>query len=693
MNLLKPGSRVVLAAIVIVFIAVLLIVIRLGLSPVVKYIGSQWFEQQGASLTINDVSISIINSHLTLTGLSVVNDSGKRISLERLHVDWQWRPLKDNILVINELEISAFDLKSSIDSTGQLSVGGVVIPIVTKQTQYVTSNAESGTRNNSWQFYLQKLHVTDVRACIERFIKNDIRQNYYCMSLERFDHNGNVFVNLPVNSSDSSVILSINGISSLTDVIVVDQSLNKNLFSLADLNLNNISYESSSLVIDKIDIYDLKALERQYFDSELDNYLLQFDKIQLKPLRYSNNVLLEIDALSIKQPKMFFSYTNDGVSDINYWLQSSNKKYSDGSEEGEHPTDNSIEFKIGSVNLLSDGPVRYDDQRQGQELSFELSSIKLNVSNINTLDADSITSIDLQVKSSDHATVVLDLSFSHLEDAPDIIGNADVNGLDLRMFNKLAMKHIGHSVKSGQLDSVIDINVKKGIINSQLSMVLNQFNLTSLASQEAEKLNSDFGFPLNASLSLLRERDNKIHLDVPVTGNLDNPEFDLKEVIFKAGSHAITKAVLHYYTPFGLVFVAESLFDLATKLTFDPVLFKAGNDDLLNNSLLQLDMLAKLMLERPGIHITLCGVATEEDRLILFPGKNDKVHSDDSKSVEQSEGDLSETDLNKLLQLAESRSSKVKNYLVDINGELASRLVVCSASYEMSEQAAVLISL
>ncbi|MCW8831012.1 MAG: hypothetical protein OQK32_05755, partial [Gammaproteobacteria bacterium] len=195
-------------------------------------------------------------------------------------------------------------------------------------------------------------------------------------------------------------------------------------------------------------------------------------------------------------------------------------------------------------------------------------------------------------------------------------------------------------------------------------------------------------FPLNSSLSLLRDRDNTIRLEIPVSGDIESPEFDPKDAIVQATSTAITAAVIQYYTPFGLVFAAESLFDLATTLNFDPVLFDAGETVLNATDKEQLDRLAALMLERPGIHLTLCGISNRADKDRLFPVSDKAATSEQKQTIP-----LSKENIASLKQLAGLRSANTKNYLVNEKAVKAGRLIECSPEYREDKIAGVEISI
>lgn len=322
-----------------------------------------------------------------------------------------------------------------------------------------------------------------------------------------------------------------------------------------------------------------------------------------------------------------------------------------------------------------------------QQMRLVIELIDFQLKNIDSASSEQQSSASLLIRLEDQATLKLDAQGTPLAEKPDIKGSGSISALDLRGFSPIVRKQLGQSIRSGQLDAELDINVKQGHADSLLDLKLRHFVLRTLNEAEAEKLNKDLGFPLNTSLNLLRDKDNKIHLSIPITQDVDNLDVDIKPVIYKALSKSVSSAIVNYYTPFGLVFVAESLFDLATALKFNPVQFNPGEATLAETSKAELEKLATIMNERPGIHLTLCGFSNLAD----LAQKNAKATN--QSTGEKPAVEISATQRQQLLQLGESRSSVVKQYLINTHQISASRLVECEAEYAADGIAGVEIKL
>lgn len=159
---------------------------------------------------------------------------------------------------------------------------------------------------------------------------------------------------------------------------------------------------------------------------------------------------------------------------------------------------------------------------------------------------------------------------------------------------------------------------------------------------------------------------------MPVKGDIDNPDFGTGDIINKALASTITTAVLNYYTPFGLVTAVDSLFSLATALRFEPVHFGAGASEFETAQAGDLDRIASLMQERPGVHLTLCPYTNSADRAALLP---------ETADTDPAELELDDAQRKSLEALGEARAVAARAALDARKVDLG-RLVACAPHHE-----------
>jgi len=114
------------------------------------------------------------------------------------------------------------------------------------------------------------------------------------------------------------------------------------------------------------------------------------------------------------------------------------------------------------------------------------------------------------------------------------------------------------------------------------------------------------------------------------------------------------------------------LFNLATAMNFDPLVFEPGSSKLTSAHQAQLAKLAELLVERPAVHLTLCGFTNIKDRDKLFSEIIDPKKTPKPPSAER---------LKQLKQLAGGRQQNTKDQLVTVGKITHDRLILCEPEH------------
>ena len=513
----------------------------------------------------------------------------------------------------------------------------------------------------------------------------DIPAQDYTASLANFDWQGKIAYTFIEAANSESIPLDINGNLVLSGFSARNNHFKRKLVEMASLQLNNLKIQTlDSIMFDNVTISQLKALQREGDLKSADLYIAAYDKLVIDTFSMNNMNRLDINTVSMEGLYAHLVIKPDGKFEYQEWVPASGQSGT-AKPVTEAATDKpSFQYALGQLKLSSERNISFADNSLKEPFVFGLSDIDVQISNIDSSKPEQLSQLSLSAQFDKNTALKLDAKLSPLAERPDINGTGVISGLDLRKFAPLTKQYIGHSIRSGQLDSDITLKSDKGILDSKVVLVLNQFELRALNKKEADELNSELGFPLNTSLSLLRDKDNRIKLEIPVTGDINKPDFNPADALKQATTKAISTAVLYYYTPFGLVLAGNALLDLATALKFEPVIFPASQFQLNDAHKTELDKLASLLNERPGVHLTLCGISNKADTAALFPAAAKSTASPDAKEIV-----IDTAQTRALLELAEQRGNAVKDYLVGTKKIGASRLIVCEPEVRMSAEAPV----
>lgn len=171
----------------------------------------------------------------------------------------------------------------------------------------------------------------------------------------------------------------------------------------------------------------------------------------------------------------------------------------------------------------------------------------------------------------------------------------DVRNVDLVPLSPYSGKFAGYELARGQLVVDSNILVDGDKVDATNVVTLNQFTFGGATSSPDAT-----GLPVRLGVSLLKDVDGKIVIDLPVQGTLGDPNFRIGKVVLRVIVNLLTKAAV---SPFALV---GSMFGGGgQELAFQE--FSPGSSALLPAETPKLDTLAKVLTNRPALSLGLEG--------------------------------------------------------------------------------------
>jgi hypothetical protein len=230
--------------------------------------------------------------------------------------------------------------------------------------------------------------------------------------------------------------------------------------------------------------------------------------------------------------------------------------------------------------------------------------------------------------------------------------------------------------------------VEQGVISSDNQLKINQLTLDPSDKEKIAKFSKRLSMPLDAALSLLRDKQDNIKLKLPITGDMESPDFDIADAINQSVASAMRFAAMYYIKlalqPFGALVsiyqVADTAGKMVSSVRLDPVYFGAAGSQLDEVATAYLATTIKLLQTRPQLNLRLCGkaIVAERDALLLKQDKQAARKKARAAQSEQGAEVLTAEERERLLALARERSIAVKNHLVKEGGIDAARLFICN---------------
>ncbi len=179
----------------------------------------------------------------------------------------------------------------------------------------------------------------------------------------------------------------------------------------------------------------------------------------------------------------------------------------------------------------------------------------------------------------------------------------DFRNIDMPNLTPYTVKFAGREIADGSLDVDLSWSIRDGQLEATNRMVINDLKL-------GEKVDAPgaLDLPLDLAVALLTDAQGRIDLEVPVSGDLDDPEFRYAPLVFKALGNVLGKIVT---APFR--FLASLLGGDGAEVDLEFVGFLAGDADLRGPEAAELAQLAEALTQRPELMLQV-GAAYDEQR-------------------------------------------------------------------------------
>ena len=272
----------------------------------------------------------------------------------------------------------------------------------------------------------------------------------------------------------------------------------------------------------------------------------------------------------------------------------------------------------------------------------------------------------------------------------------DFKDIDLIDITPYSGQFLGYKIKKGKLN----LNLNYSVVDSKLNGS-NLINFDTLTLGEKVDSKDAVNLPLSLAISILSDQNNQINIDLPVEGNLDDPDFKYGGVIWAAVKKLFADITL---APFR--FLGNAL-GLGSK-DLSSIDFLAGSSELISSEAPKIADFIKLTTAKPMMKLSITPTYSEIDvlyfkekkldqkinQIIASSGKdyitvlnslvpNAKDKSD--KALREEAIKIIEVDKEKLVELANERANAVKEALIKAGLE-TSRINVNDATSSEPKQ-------
>ena len=257
-------------------------------------------------------------------------------------------------------------------------------------------------------------------------------------------------------------------------------------------------------------------------------------------------------------------------------------------------------IRFGPVRLAN-GHVLFSDRFIRPNYSADLTQLNGSLSAFSSVapaGAPQMADLQLTGRAEGSAPLAITGKLNPLAKPLALDIRAKVTDLELPPLSPYSVKYAGHGIERGKLSVDVTYAIQPdGQLTATNKLVLNQLEFSEPVAGAPTSL------PVKLATALLADSNGVIDLDLPISGSLNDPQFSLGPIIFKAIVNLIGKAIT---APFTLL--ARSLGGAAGE-DMSHVAFDAGSAQLGAKAREQLDKIAKALTDRPQLKLTVVGAA------------------------------------------------------------------------------------
>ena len=327
---------------------------------------------------------------------------------------------------------------------------------------------------------------------------------------------------------------------------------------------------------------------------------VRWKTLQLEGLDYQHGKRLGINSVKLEQPYARFIINEDRSTNVSDLLipQAPSSEPVDSNETP-------MAIHLGGI-LLEDGSANFADFSLTPDFATAIQQLNGSIGTIDSVQQQP-ASIDIKGKVDRYAPVSIKGSLNPFDPLAKLDIAVDFKRVELTTVTPYSGKFAGYRIKKGRLNLDLNYKINQGQLTAENKVVLEQLQLgEQVDSPDAVDL------PIRLAIALLKDPEGKIDIELPISGDLNNPEFSVAPIIWQTLRNLVLRAVA---APFNFI---AGLAGGGTDVDLGQVPFNAGSSELDKGAQGTLNTLADALKERPALRLEIEGTsATNPDGPLL----------------------------------------------------------------------------
>lgn len=551
-------TLIVVACIVLFFAVVLMLV-----SPIAKsYVNNHGKELIGREIQIKKLRVNALGGRVRIYDMVVFEEDGKSpfFSVDTFDVSVKLRKLLGHHLYVRHITIADPQIRILQDGN-RFNFSSIIDHFASDEDE-----KEKDTTASDWTlgFYNIRLSNGEVYYADQKLGSEwDLKNLSLKVPGVYFDGSANTDAGLALQLADGGVLRTEASMNMDNNDFSVNLALENFAISnirayLADVmnvgalngSLNAaINVDGNLSDIMKMNITGNVALDEVDVRDDNDNLVLACNNLAVVVNRINlNDNYFDIKSVDIDGLASRYDVYAKGSNFSRLFETSPKGKHSgkesaddDAAKVGEEKTpsqpDNKaakpLRFNVGSF-VMTDAQFTYSDHTLQEPFNFPVSKIRVKAENISS-SGDNNARIFANLPHGGLAVINWRGNIDNWKNNQHLILN--IKNLQFKDFTPYSVAYLGFPLTDGTFSFSSDNSIR-------FSQLKGRNNLDIYNPEVGDKrkdVEAKYNIPLKAALYLLKDKENKVQFDVPVSGNIDSPEFSYMKIVWKTLGNLLVK--------------------------------------------------------------------------------------------------------------------------------------------------------
>lgn len=587
--------------IVAISIAVIIAIVAFAVSPIAKhFLINNSKELIGRKIDMENLSVNIFTGRLQVENFTLyeADDSTSFVAFDLFDVNVNLHKLLSKTAEIESVELSGADI--CVIQNGNIFNFTDIIEFFSSDST-ATDTVEEPSEwnvvindihlNHSYLYYQDQeigseWKLKDISLVIPGIDLSDLSTD---MGLQLdFTNGGKLETTMKYNTEKALYDLQVKIQNfHLSPVLpYLQQSLN--IENLDGKFSADLAIHGSSEHILNFDVTGLVSLSEFDMLDTLQKSAASFDSVAttIKQIDLINNKI-ELSSLYISGLHSYYEIFQDKNDNFSMLIKADTTQTQDSLAVAYADTTEEKPFVL-IINDLRIANTNFDfiDNSLPQPFNYTISDIcvsstNFNITKQNTIEANAVLQNSGKLKLK---------WIGSIEDISNQNISVFLNNIDLQSFTPYSLAMFGNPITNGH----ISIQSQNVIINNRLKGTNKVSIFQPQIGDKDKSVKAEYNVPLKMGLYILTDKNGKVDLDLPISGNIDSPDFSYGKIIIKTLGNLLVK-------------VAASPFNVLknSNAQIAQVCFNATATEFSNEEYAQFAQLGTMLREKPELKLHL----------------------------------------------------------------------------------------